>query len=62
LFSTKIPIWVNFEVNAGIFYGHLEYFMVIWYMSWLFGSVVVIWYIFPCFGILCEEKSGNPGH
>jgi hypothetical protein len=21
---------------------------------------VVIWYIFPCFGILCQEKSGNP--
>jgi hypothetical protein len=22
---------------------------------------VEIWYIFPRFGILCEEKSGNPG-
>jgi hypothetical protein len=31
-----------------IFYGHLEYF-------------VVIWYIFPRFGILDQEKSGNPG-
>jgi hypothetical protein len=30
-----------------IFYGH-------------FGKVVVIWYIFPRFGILCQEKSGNP--
>jgi hypothetical protein len=30
-----------------IFYGHLVYF-------------VVIWYIFPRFGILYQEKSGNP--
>jgi hypothetical protein len=31
-----------------IFYGHLVYFVVIWYIS-------------PPFGILDEEKSGNPG-
>jgi hypothetical protein len=31
-----------------IFHVHLVYF-------------VVIWYIFPCFGILYQEKSGNPG-
>jgi hypothetical protein len=30
-----------------IFYGHLVYF-------------VVFWYIFPRFGILDQEKSGNP--
>jgi hypothetical protein len=30
-----------------IFYGHLVYF-------------VVIWYIIPRFGILDQEKSGNP--
>jgi hypothetical protein len=29
-------------------------------MLWPFGNVVVIWYIFPRFGILCQEKSGNP--
>jgi hypothetical protein len=53
--------------NAGIFYGHLEYFMVIWNILrsfgiffWPFGYVVVIWYIFPRFGILCQQKSGNP--
>jgi hypothetical protein len=27
---------------------------------WLFEIVVLIWYIFPRFGILCQEKSGNP--
>jgi hypothetical protein len=32
----------------GIFCGHLEHFMV-------------IWYIFPRFGMLHQEKSGNPG-
>jgi hypothetical protein len=42
---------------SGIFYGHLLYFMAIW----PFGNVVVVWYIFPPFGILCQEKSGNPG-
>jgi hypothetical protein len=31
-----------------IFYGHLVCFLV-------------IWYIFPHFGILYQEKSGNPG-
>jgi hypothetical protein len=45
--------------NAGIFYGHLEYFTAIWYILWPFGNVVVIWYMFPRFGILCQEKSGN---
>jgi hypothetical protein len=47
--------------NAGIFYGHLEYFPVIWYILRPFGNVVVIWYIFPRFGVLFQEKSGNPG-
>jgi hypothetical protein len=47
--------------NAGTVYGHLEYFTVIWYILWPFGNFVVILYIFPRFGILCQEKSGNPG-
>jgi hypothetical protein len=41
--------------NAGIVYGHLEYLAVIWHILWSFGNVVVIWYIFPRFGILCRE-------
>jgi hypothetical protein len=58
----------------GIFYGHLVYFMAIWYILWpfgifngdlvhiwLLGKFVVIWYISPRFGILHQEKSGNPG-
>jgi hypothetical protein len=47
--------------NAGIFCGHLEYLKVIWYILWPFDNVVVIWYICPRFGKLCQEKSGNHG-
>jgi hypothetical protein len=51
--------------NLGKFWRAIEwktlvYFMAIWYILWLFGNVVVIWYLFPPFGILCQEKSGNP--
>jgi hypothetical protein len=40
--------------NVGRVYAHLVYL-------WYFGNFVVIWYIFHRFGILCQEKSGNPG-
>jgi hypothetical protein len=46
--------------KAGIFYGHLELFTVILYILWPFDNVVEIWYIFPCFGLLSQDKSGNP--
>jgi hypothetical protein len=46
--------------NAGIFYGLLEYFAVIWYILWPFCNVMLIWYDFPRFGILCQEKIGYP--
>jgi hypothetical protein len=42
--------------DVGVFYRHLVYFLTIWYRYH-----VVIWYIFPLFGILYQEKSGNPG-
>jgi hypothetical protein len=32
-------------------YEHLVYFVAIWYILWLFGKF---------FGMLCQEKSGNP--
>jgi hypothetical protein len=48
--------------NDGVFYCHFEYFTDIWYILLPFGNVVVIWYIFLHFGILCQIKSGNPGH
>jgi hypothetical protein len=60
--------------NVGVFmYAHLEYIMAIWYILWSFGvfyghlvyfMVICIlwkfWYIFPRFGKMCPEKSGNP--
>jgi hypothetical protein len=42
----------------GIFYGHLVYFMTIWYNIWplwLFGILFPFWYVCD------QEKSGNPG-
>jgi hypothetical protein len=47
--------------NVGIFYGHLEYFTAIRNILLPFYNVVFIWYIISRFGILCQEKSGNPG-
>jgi hypothetical protein len=38
-------------VNVGIFYGHLKYSTVIWHILWPFVDVVVIWSIFPRFGV-----------
>jgi hypothetical protein len=47
--------------NVGIVYGHLEYIKAIWYILWALVNLVLIWYILHRFGILCQEKSGNPG-
>jgi hypothetical protein len=46
--------------NVGMFYDRLEYITAIWYILWPFGNFVVILYISPRFGILCQEKSSNP--
>jgi hypothetical protein len=45
-----IHIWAILSIlpTNGIIYGHLEQF-------------VVFWYIFPLFGMLYREKYGNPG-
>jgi hypothetical protein len=45
----------------------LEYFMpicnILWPFGLFYGHLVICnsWYIFYHFGILCQEKSGNPG-
>jgi hypothetical protein len=42
----------------------LVYFMSIWPLEIFYGHLVyfvVNWYIFPRFGMLHQEKSGNPG-
>jgi hypothetical protein len=38
----------------------LEYTTDIWYFLWPYNNLAEIWYIFPRFGLLCQEKSGNP--
>jgi hypothetical protein len=43
--------------NVGIFYVHLVYFTAIGNILW--PCFVIIWYIFPRFGMLYQEKSGN---
>jgi hypothetical protein len=47
--------------NVGIFCAHLEYIMAIWYHFLSFGNFVAVWYTFHRFGLLCQDKSGNPG-
>jgi ABC-type polysaccharide/polyol phosphate export permease len=46
--------------NVGMIYEHMEYLGAIWYTYGPLVHLVVIWYIFPIIGILCQEKSGNP--
>jgi hypothetical protein len=57
-FQTKNP-------NLGKFWRVLQWNMLVYFMDiWsIYGQlvyVVVIWYIFPHFGMLYQEKSGNP--
>jgi hypothetical protein len=47
--------------NLGIFNDRLVYFAAVGNILWPFGLIVVIGYICPRFGILDQEKSGNPG-
>jgi hypothetical protein len=47
--------------NVGIFYDHLVYFTAIGNTLWPFGIFCSNLVYFPRFGILDQEKSGNPG-
>jgi hypothetical protein len=61
VFKPKIPIWVNFggPCNGKCCYiGSILRQLETFYCHLVYS--VVIWYIFPCFGILYLEKSGNP--
>jgi hypothetical protein len=48
VFKPKFPIWRVLQWKILVYFTAVEYFVVIWYIS-------------PCFGILYQEKSGNPG-
>jgi hypothetical protein len=47
--------------NFDIFYGHLEYFKDIWDILLTFGTLCVHFIHFSGFGMLYQDKSGNPG-
>jgi hypothetical protein len=46
--------------EVGIFYGHWAYLRPCDTFYGLLVYFVIIWYIFPRFGTLYREKSGNP--
>jgi hypothetical protein len=48
--------------DVGKFYGLLVYFTTIWYALWPFGIFCGYFGIyFSSFGMLFQDKSGNPG-
>jgi hypothetical protein len=57
-----MPMWVLEDLgmeNVVKKCGRLEYLITIGYILLAFGNFVVNWHIFPRFGILRQEKSGN---
>jgi hypothetical protein len=48
--------------NVEIFYGNFEYFTDTWDNFWAFGTFFVNLEYFSGFGILHQEKSGNPDY
>jgi hypothetical protein len=51
-------IWEGLGVAMLVYNVQMEYLTAIWYILWRLGNFMAIWYQF---GILCQEKSGNPG-
>jgi hypothetical protein len=46
--------------DAGTFYGHLAYISAFLYILWTFGIFNDYWVYFIRFGMLSQQKSGNP--
>jgi hypothetical protein len=70
IFSYQKNILVSFGIeNVNMFYGHLEYFKVIWNIVGLFGIIYgnlvkfcgQLVHIFFPYGLCNPEKSSNPG-
>jgi hypothetical protein len=66
LFSNqKSKVWKILEglpmEGVGMFYGHLVHFTVFCCILFTFGVVRGHLVVFSLFGILYQEKSGNPG-
>jgi hypothetical protein len=47
--------------DVGIFYGHLVNFPAVWHILWPFGICSLVLVHFTRFGVLDQEKTGNPG-
>jgi hypothetical protein len=65
IFKSKIKIWVDFggSCNGSCLYI-IWPFGLLWQFYIFCGHLVhyiVLWYIFPRFGVLHQDKSGNPG-
>jgi hypothetical protein len=65
IFKPKIPVWVIIYgprlENVETFYVHLLYLADVWDILWPFGTFRVNLVHFFVFGIVYQEKSGNPG-
>jgi hypothetical protein len=51
---------LDWKMSVHIFYNHLEHFTATRNTLWSLCHAVIILYLFHRFGILCQEKSGNP--
>jgi hypothetical protein len=65
IFKPKVQIWVNFGglfwmEDVGRFYGRLVYFTAVGYILWPLGIFCGHWVYSSLFGMLYQEKSGNP--
>jgi hypothetical protein len=62
--NQKSQFWVNFggSCNGRCWYidDHFVHFTVIWYILWPFGIFYVFLVYFFHFGMMYQEKSGNP--
>jgi hypothetical protein len=55
--TTLGKFWRALERKVWVY---LEHFKAIWYILWSSGYLGEIRYAYARFGILCQEKSGNP--
>jgi hypothetical protein len=60
--STLDIFWMTLEWKiSGIFYGHSVFLKLFVKLFCRLVYFMAIWYIFYQFGVLYQEKSGNPG-
>jgi hypothetical protein len=61
IFKPKIPIWRVLEWKKFVYFiAHLVYFTANWYILWAFGVFYGQFEYFSRFGMLYQEKAGNP--